>query len=130
MSQPTVSSDQPEVIVQRQLDAYNARDLDALVSIYAPNAELYAFPSTLQAAGTDALRQRFAARFTEPDLYARLLRRTVMGDIVIDHEEITRNFPEGRGTLPMVCIYEVKEGHIRRGWFIPGPQVLEKSPAT
>lgn len=125
MSQPTISPTHPEVIVQRQLDAYNARDLDTLVSIYAPDAELYAFPSTLQATGSDAIRHRFAARFTEPDLYARLLRRTVMGNTVVDHEEITRNFPEGRGTLQMICIYEVKGGHISRGWFIPGPKVVE-----
>mgnify|MGYP000973896480 FL=1 len=52
-----------------------------------------------------------------PDLYARLLGRTVMGNLVIDHELVTRNFPEGIGTIELIAIYEVRGEHIARGWF-------------
>jgi hypothetical protein len=31
----------------------------------------------------------------------------VVGNVVVDSEEITRNFPEGLGTIEMLCIYEV-----------------------
>ena len=48
-----------------------------------------------------------------------------MGDWVIDHERITRNFPEGRGTLEMLRVYEVRAGLIRRASFAPGPPVLD-----
>jgi hypothetical protein len=103
----------PEAVVQRQLDAYNARDLDALLATYAPDARQYALPATLLATGHAEMRPRFAARFQEPDLHAHLLRRVVMGNIVIDHETVTRNFPEGRGQVDLVAIYEVVDGLIR-----------------
>jgi hypothetical protein len=103
----------PEAIVQRQLDAYNARDLDALLATYAADARQYEHPATLLAVGSAELRARMAPRLAEPNLHARLLQRVVMGNIVIDHEEVTRTFPEGAGRVDMVAIYEVVDGKIR-----------------
>jgi hypothetical protein len=110
---PMPASDSPEAVVQRQLDAYNARDLDALLATYAPDARQYELPATLLATGHAEMRPRFAVRFQEPDLHARLLQRAVMGNIVIDHETVSRNFPEGRGKVDLVAIYEVADGLIR-----------------
>jgi hypothetical protein len=107
------ASDSPDAVVQRQLDAYNARDLDALLATYAPDARQYELPARLLATGHAEMRPRFAVRFEEPDLHARLLQRAVMGNIVIDHEEVSRNFPEGRGKVDLVVIYEVVDGLIR-----------------
>lgn len=120
----TTPSTNPAAVVQRQLDAYNAKDIDALLSIYADEAELYEFPATLLAKGSAALRERFAIRFQEPNLRADLLHRIVAGDTVIDHERITRDFPEGPGTLELMMIYEVKAGRITRAWTIAGPKTL------
>jgi hypothetical protein len=103
----------PATIVQRQLDAYNARDLDALLATYAPHARQFAHPAMLLASGAAEMRERMAQRFAEPDLHALLLQRVVMGNIVIDHEEVSRTFPEGRGRVDMVAIYEVADGMIQ-----------------
>jgi hypothetical protein len=105
--------DSPAAVVQRQLDAYNARDVDALLATYAPDARQYEHPATLLASGHEPMRERFAQRFQEPDLHARLLQRVVMGNLVIDHEVVTRNFPEGKGAVELVAIYEVVDGRIR-----------------
>jgi hypothetical protein len=51
--------------VQRQLDAFNARDLDALLAAYADDAQLFEHPSKLLARGSAAFRERFTARFLE-----------------------------------------------------------------
>jgi hypothetical protein len=110
---PMPASDSPDAVVQRQLDAYNARDLDALLASYAPDARQYELPAKLLATGHAEMRPRFALRFEEPDLHAQLLQRAVMGNIVIDHETVTRNFPEGRGKVDLVAIYEVVDGLIR-----------------
>ena len=118
-------TDSAETVVQRQLDAYNARDLDALVAVYADDAQLFEHPSALLAAGSAALRERFAPRLREPNLHARLLRRIVMGAVVIDHERITRNFPEGQGTLEMVMIYEVRDGRIATAWSLSGAKTVD-----
>src|SRR3954468_15780256 len=97
----------PLAVAQAQLDAFNARDIEALMLTYAPDAEQFTLHGERLAKGHDELRPRYVARFTEPALYARLLSRTVMGGTVVDLELITRNFPEGQGTLEMLCIYEV-----------------------
>jgi hypothetical protein len=112
-------------VVQRQLDAYNARDLDTLLTLYADDARLYEHPDKLLAAGTAQLRERFAARFQEPNLHARLLHRIVQGAFVIDHERVTRTFPDGPGAQEFTLIYEVAGGRIVRSWAIAGPRTLD-----
>ncbi len=68
------------------------------------------------------MRPRFLSPFAEPDLHARLLSRTVMANVVVDLELITRNFPEGLGTIEMLCVYEVVEGRIQKASFAAGEQ--------
>jgi putative hydrolase of HD superfamily len=120
----------PLAVVQAQLDAFNAKDIDALMRTYAPDAEQFTLHGERLAQGHGELRPRYVARFTEPDLHARLLSRTVMGKFVTDLELITRNFPEGVGTLEMLCIYEVVDGRIRRASFATGATTLVKPNAS
>ncbi len=125
MSVPdTAPHDGPAAVVQSQLDAYNARDVERLLGTYAPDAALFEHPDTLLARGTAELRARFSARLAEPNLHADLLHRTVCGGTVVDHESVTRTFPEGPGTLELVMIYEVREGRIARAWSIVGAKRL------
>jgi hypothetical protein len=114
----------PESVIQRQLDAYNAHDLDAWLATYAPDALQYQHPAQPLARGHAQIRERMVERFTEPDLHARLIHRTVMGSVVVDHEEITRNFPEGRGRVQMICVYEVRDGRIQAATFALGEKTL------
>ncbi len=118
----------PLAVVQAQLDAYNAKDIDALLSTYAPDAEQFTLHGERIAKGHEQLRSRFLARFAEPDLHARLLSRTVVANIVTDSELITRNFPEGLGTLEMLCIYEIVNGQIHRASFAMGDKTLHALP--
>jgi hypothetical protein len=127
---PPDTSLDPAKVVQRQLDAYNARNLDALLATYAEDAEQFAHPNQLIASGHAQMRERFALRFAEPNLHARLLNRIAMGNTVIDHELITRTFPEGPGTLEIVAIYEVQNGKISKASFITGAKALESPTGT
>ncbi len=115
----------PEAVVQRQLDAYNAHDLGALVAAYADDARLYEHPATLLASGSDQLRERFAPRLREPNLHAQLLGRMVMGRFVVDHERVTRTFPEGSGTIELMATYEVRDSKIVNAWFLTGPKTIQ-----
>ena len=117
----------PLAVVQAQLDAYNAKDIDALLATYAPDAEQYVLHGERLAQGHAQMRERFLARFAEPDLHARLLSRTVVGAMVVDCELITRNFPEGLGTVEMLCVYEVVNGRIQRASFATGAKRLGPS---
>lgn len=121
---PASHAASPAAIAQAQLNAYNARDLDALLSTYAPDAEQFTLEGECLARGHAQIRERFAARFSEPDLHAQLVSRMVMGDIVVDLETIIRNFPEGRGALEMLCIYVIRNGRIQRATFAAGSKTL------
>ena len=112
-------------VVQRQLDAFNAKYIEALLKVYADDAELYEHPDKLLAKGSAALRERFTVRFQEPNLHAALLNRMVMGDTVVDHEKVTRTFPEGPGSIELIMTYEVKAGRITRAWTKARARILE-----
>jgi hypothetical protein len=115
----------PEEIIQQQLDAYNAHDMDALLATYAEDAQQFEHPAKLVASGHAQIRERMAVRFQEANPHARLIKRAVMGNVVIDHEEITRTFPEGVGTIELVAIYQVRDGKIQTGSFIFGDKKLD-----
>lgn len=110
--------------VQEQLDAYNARDIEGFMRWWAPDCEYYAFPNTLLARGADAVRARHVERFQEPGLFGRLDSRTVVGNLVIDRETVSRTFPDGRGEVDVLAIYDVVDGLIARAWFSMGPRRL------
>lgn len=114
----------PLAVVQAQLDAYNAKDIDALLDTYAADAEQFTLHGELLARGRDQLRARFLTRFAEPDLHAKLVARISMGNVVTDAELVTRNFPEGLGTQELLCVYEVVNGRIQKASFAMGMKTL------
>lgn len=112
-------------VVQTQLDAYNAHNIDAFIATYAEDAQLFEHPSKLLASGTAQLRDRYTVRFRDPILHSEIAKRIVMGNTVIDHEKVRITFPEGTGTLEAVAIYEVKGQKIAKAWLIYGPKTLD-----
>ncbi len=118
----------PAEIVQRQLDAYNARDIDVFMAHWAEDAQIFDHPSTLAADGAAAIRERHVVRFTEPNLFGRLVNRIAVGDMVVDQEVVTRTFPEGPGQVDVIAIYQVVDGKIAKAWFKRGEPILDTSP--
>ncbi len=111
--------------VALQLEAYNRRDIDAFMSVWAEDCQYFAFPSTLLASGLAEVRERHVVRFNEPDLHGRLIGRMSVGNVVVDQEVVTRNFPEGLGEIDVIAIYEVVDGKIAKAWFTMGePRLL------
>ncbi|MDT8998398.1 nuclear transport factor 2 family protein [Paucibacter sp. APW11] len=110
----------PEFVAQRQLEAYNARDVEAWLSTYAEDAVQYLYPGTVLARGHAEMRARIVERFAEPDLHAQLLYRSVIGEMVCDHELVTRNLSEGLRELEMQAIYQIHGGLIRSAMFYFG----------
>lgn len=104
-------------VVERQFVAYNLKNAEAWASTYAEDAIQQTTDGVILANGRTEIQEKIFARFQEPDLKAVLLNRTVYGNVVIDHEKITRNFPEGLGSVEMLCIYTVEGEYIKRGIF-------------
>lgn len=104
-------------VVQKQLDFYNQQDVKSFAAMFAEDVQVFhqlgdSLPS-LQ--GRKAVEKRYGEIFAQyPKNYSALLGRMVQGDFVIDHEWITGREKE----LRIMAIYEVKDGLIRRCWFI------------
>ena len=102
--------------VQRQLEAYNARDLARFVAEYSDDVRVFRPPAAEPViSGKTALSAHYAAnRFNLPNLHAHLVSRTVLGNKVIDHERITGI---GDGVMEVAAVYEVVGNRIRTVWF-------------
>lgn len=124
LSAGAVDISPPEAVVQTQLEAYNARNLDAFLATYADDAELFAFPATPQTRGKEEMRKRFAVRFSDTILHAVIAKRIVMGNTVVYHERIQVTLPEGPGVSEVIAIYEVSEGKIVKVTFISGKKTV------
>ncbi|MFW6300477.1 MAG: nuclear transport factor 2 family protein [Oceanicaulis sp.] len=108
----------PAVLAERQLAAYNARDLDAFAACFSEDVEVYDFPGVLSLSGRDAFRARFIDRFKSEGLEAIAVHRAVIGSRVIDHERVWLEGRENSAPIDLVVIYTVRDGLIARVDFI------------
>jgi hypothetical protein len=100
-------------LVQRQLDAYNAQDIDAMMACYAKDAVLGALNGAVSHAGLAAVRQRHVELFFQyPKNHARLVHRIDLGATVIDHEDVER--APGGERFQVAAIYTLNGGQITR----------------
>jgi len=112
-------------VVQGQVDAYNAGDIDAFAATYHDNLLLFVFPNECFCQGKAQLREQYSKRFTDrPNAKATIASRVVMGQFVIDDEIIT-GIPNAhtleRGTMRALAMYEVENKLISKAWFIYEP---------
>ena len=104
-----------EAPVQAQLEAYNARDIDAFLAPYTEDIRAYEYPGSLLFEGKEAMRDRYSTFFEmTPDLHCDLKSRIIIGDKVIDEELVMANGMQ----FHAVAIYEVKNGKIIKVTFI------------
>ena len=103
-----------EQLVQQQLNAYNAHDLDAFLEPYAENVELYDFPGKLIMKGKEQMRKEYLFVTQTPPLYCNLKNRLVQGNMVIDHEEVSFGGPK---PVYAVAIYIIENGKISKVYF-------------
>ncbi len=104
-------------IVQGQLDAYNAQDLEAFCAFYADDAVLGSYGGDVVTVGLNAIRERHAKLFAEfPQNRAELLNRIVVGANVIDHEQVLR--APGGESFQVAPIYTLAGGKIARVDFV------------
>jgi hypothetical protein len=103
--------------VVKQLQAYNARNIEDFVACYAENVEVYLFPNQLMYTGRAKLREGYESFFKNtPQLHCKLVSRMALGNQVIDREHVT-GIP-GRSNLQAIAIYEVKDNLITKVYFI------------
>lgn len=103
----------PAEIAQRQLDAYNAQDIEAYMACFAPDCVIADLNGAITENGAAAIRHRYANLFHKfPDNRAELIHRIALGGVAIDHERVVR--APGGETFEAIAIYTVRDGKIVR----------------
>jgi len=107
----------PELLVQQQLNAYNARNIEAFLEPYSDDVEIYTFPNTLISKGKDGMRKSYTEMFTKlPNLHCELKGRIVQGNIVIDRESVSGI--RSNTNVEATAVYEIKNHKIIKVYFI------------
>ncbi len=111
----TIVKESAEAVVQRQLNAYNARDIDAFLDTYTEDVELYMWQDPNPRKGKDLMRKDYEEMFKQvPDLYCEIISRIKLGNKIIDHEKVRFNGQY----VQAIAIYEVENGKIKRVTFL------------
>ena len=104
-----VSEVSPEVVVDRQVATYNARDLDGFVSCYAENVAVRRFPGDTLYVGREQMRRNYGDYFQQTkSTSVAVEQRIVMGNTVIDEEKALDDGVENH----QVAIYQIQNGEI------------------
>nr|WP_293301260.1 nuclear transport factor 2 family protein [Allomuricauda sp.] len=112
---PNQETADAESVVQEQLDAYNARDIDGFSDTYADHITLHNFPNQVTGKGKNAIKERYGTFFKNtPNLHCKIKNRMVIGNKVIDEEQVTVN----DSVVHAVAIYEVENGKIVKVTFL------------
>jgi uncharacterized protein (TIGR02246 family) len=100
-------------IAQKQLDAYNAQDVDTMVSFYATDCVVVSPDGTVTEKSRAEIHARYTKAFAQfPKNKANLVNRIAVGDTVVDHEHVVR--APGGEEFEIIAIYTVKNGLIAR----------------
>jgi hypothetical protein len=100
-------------VAQKQLDAYNAQNLDAMMSYYAPDVIVSGLNGTPSETDRAALHARYVKAFTQfPENKAYLKNRIAVGNTVADHEHVVR--APGGEEFEVIAIYTFRDGLIAR----------------
>jgi hypothetical protein len=110
----------PEDVVQAQVEAYNAHDLEAFTRCYADDVTIYDLSGrTPPVKGILELKKDYAFLVKAPPAFrVEILRRITSGRIVVDHERVL-GLPQEKGTPEAIAIFEVQDGKIKNVWFPP-----------
>jgi len=107
----------PQVLVQKQLEAYNIGDIEAFLEPYAEDIEVYNFPNTLVSKGKDKIRPTYELMFNRyKKLHCKLVNRIIVGNTVIDQENVT--FTEEGQVYKAIAIYKIENNKIAKVYFI------------
>ncbi len=115
-------TDEATNILDRYINAYNDRDIDAVMSTMADSIRWMAVDGdelAVRADGRTAVRESLENGFTLlPSARSRLLQTQTMGDFVSTIEEVTWN--AGDGTTKTQCamaVYQLTDGLLANVWY-------------
>ncbi len=100
-------------MIDAQVAAYNARDVERLLSYYAPDAVIEYDATGQRVVGHEQLRKRYNTSFANhanDNIEAVVVNRICIGNYVVDEERGTD--PSNPDAVHVVAIYRVEGGKI------------------
>ena len=111
----TLIKETPTALAQRQLNAYNVRNIEAFLEPYADDVEIYSFSDKLIAKGKDEMRLQYSGMFKNtPNLHCELVSRMVQGNVVIDKERVQFS----NEIVEAIVIYHIENNKIKKVYFV------------
>ena len=103
-------------VVDAQIEAYRARDIERFLSHYADDASVVLFDGTPMSADKQTMRQQYGKLFADgPDLRLTIANRMSAGEFVLDEEHVS-GFHFGNMPTEMTAlgVYRVTDGKISK----------------
>ena len=121
---PSPRDTTPISVVREYVAAFNAKDLDAMMSVVASEIVWMSVTGdslTDVGRGVDAFRRLIAGYFRAvPSARSELIKIDATGPWVTTHERTRwEASPSGVGGQTSLVVYEVRDGRIRHAWFYP-----------
>ena len=121
---PSPRDTTPISVVREYVAAFNAKDLDAMMSVVASEIVWMSVSGdsrTDVGRGVDAFRRMIAGYFRAvPSARSELIKIDATGPWVTTHERTRwEASPSGVGGQTSLVVYEVRDGRIRHAWFYP-----------
>jgi hypothetical protein len=103
-------------IVDAQIAAYRARDVERFLSYYADDAAVVMFDGTTMFADKRAMREQYGKLFADsPDLHVTIAGRLASQEFVVDEEHLSGfHFPGLPTEMTAIAVYRVTDGKIAK----------------
>ena len=99
-------------ILEEQVFAYNARDLNRFIATYSPGMVIEDGENNVLMRGHEQLRERYGTLFdANPHLHGRILTPLRIGKYTVDEEEVTGS-RNSSTPIHAIVIYRVEEDKI------------------
>jgi len=103
-------------VVDAQVEAYRARDVERFLACYADDASVVLFDGSVMFPTKEVMREQYGKLFADsPDMTVTIASRMTAGDFVVDEEHLSGfNFPGMPTEMIALCAYQVADGKISK----------------
>jgi hypothetical protein len=103
-------------VVDAQIEAYQAKDVEGFLSCYAEDASVVLFDGTPMFADKQVMREQYGRLFADsPGLHLTVANRMTAGEFVVDEEHVSgMNFGDMPAEMTALSVYRVTDGKIAR----------------
>jgi putative hydrolases of HD superfamily len=111
----------PAEVVERQVEAFRARDLEGFLAHFNDDIMVLSFDGSVRWGDKAALRETYGQLFTDsPDLAVSIDSRMAVGEFVVDQEHITGfHYGDLPTELDGIAVYRVVDGKIASMTLLP-----------